>query len=92
MCIRDGIKPAQISKICILIKVEFSSDLELRNEFKLVPANIWIFKFFIFIVFAIKMLLDKLHVLLYLLEFEYDHFRSIFKAESQFQNSNVGGK
>ena len=29
----------------IFAKVEFSSDLELRNEIKLFPANIWILKF-----------------------------------------------
>ena len=36
------------------------------------------------------MLLDKSYGLLNLLEFKYDQFRSLFKAESQFQNSNVG--
>ena len=75
-----------------LTKVEFSSDLELRNEFKLFPANILIFKFFFLIVFAIKMLLDKPYGLLNLLEFKCDHFSSLFQAESQFQNSNAGGK
>ena len=73
-------------------KVEFSSDLELRNEFKLFPANIWIFKFFFLLVFAIKMLLDKPYGLLNLLDFKYDHFSSLCQAESQFQNSNFGGK
>ena len=73
-------------------KVEFSSDLELRNEFKLFPANIWIFKFFFLIVFTITMLLDKPHGLLNLREFKCDHFSNVFQAESQFQNSNVGGK
>ena len=73
-------------------KVEFSSDLELRNEFKLFPANIWIFKFFFIIVFAMKMLLDKPYGLLNPLEIECDHFSSLLQAESQFQNSNVGGK
>ena len=56
------------------------------------PANIWIVKFFILIVFAIKLLLDKPYGLLNLLEFKCDHFSSPFQAESQFQNSNVGGK
>ena len=73
------------------LKVEFSSDRELRNEFKLFPANICIFEWFFLIVFAIKMLLDKSYgTLLNLLEFEWDHFSSLFQAE--FQNSNVGGK
>ena len=46
----------------------------------------------VFSVFAIKMLLDKPYGLLNLLEFKCDHFSSFFQAESQFQNSNVGGK
>ena len=73
-------------------KVKFFSDLELRNKFKLFPTNILIFKFFFLIVFAIKMLLDKPYGLLNLLEFKCDHFSSLFQAESQFQNSNVGKK
>ena len=68
----------------ILSKVEFSSDSVLRNETKLFPANIWIFKFFFLIVFAIKMLLDKSYGLLNLLEFKCDHLSSLFQAESQF--------
>ena len=75
-----------------LPKVVVISDLRSRNEFKLFPSNIWIFKFFILIVFAIKMLLDKPYRLLNPLEFKYDHFRSLFQAESQYQNSNVGLK
>ena len=39
------------------------------------------------------MLLDKIYGLLNHLEFKFDHFCSLLLlAESQFQNSNVGGK
>ena len=38
------------------------------------------------------MLLDKAYGLLYILEIKCDHFSSLFQAESQFQNSNIGGK
>ena len=52
-----------------------------------------IFKFFFLIAFAIKMLLDKPYGLLNILEFKCDHLvGSLFQAESQFQNSNVGVK
>ena len=37
------------------------------------------------VVFAIKMLLDKLYGLLNLLELKCDHFSCLFQAESQFQ-------
>ena len=42
--------------------------------------------------FAIKMLLDYTYGLLNLLEVKYNHFDRLFLAESEFQNSNVGGK
>ena len=69
-----------------------SLELVWKYEFKLFPANIWIFKFFFLIDFAIKMLLDNTYGLLNLLYFKYDHFSSLCQAESQFQNSNFGGK
>ena len=53
-----------ILKLRFCFKVVVFSDLRSRNVFKLFPANIWIFKFFILIVFAIKMLLDKPYGLL----------------------------
>ena len=43
-------------------------------------------------VFAIKMLLGNAYGLLTLLEFKYNHFNSLFQAESEFKNSNFGGK
>ena len=43
-------------------------------------------------VFAIKMLLDNAYGLLNLFEFKCNHFNSIFQAESEFKNSNFGGK
>ena len=43
-------------------------------------------------VFAIKMLLDNAYGLLNLLEFKCNHFNSLFQAESEFKNSNFGGK
>ena len=43
-------------------------------------------------VFAIKMLLDNIYGLLNLLKFKCDHFSGLLLTESQFQNSNVGGK
>ena len=43
-------------------------------------------------VFAIKMLLDYSYGLLNLIEFKYYHFNSLFLAESEFKNSNVGEK
>ena len=70
----------------------FSWDLEWGHNFKLFTTNIWIFKFFFLIDFAIKMLLDNTYGLLNLLYFKYDHFSSLCQAESQFQNSNFGGK
>ncbi len=42
--------------------------------------------------FAIKMLLGNTYGLLNLLEFKCTCFNSLFKAEYEFQNSNVGGK
>ena len=62
----------------VFSKVEFSSELALRIEFKLFPANIWIFKLFFLIVFTIKMLLDKAYGLLNLLEFKFHHFSTLF--------------
>ena len=43
-------------------------------------------------VFAIEMLLDNAYGLLNLLEFKCNHFDSLFQAESEFKNSNFGGK
>ena len=43
-------------------------------------------------IYAIKMILDNTYGLLNILEFKCNHFNSLFQAESQFQNSNVGGK
>ena len=79
-------------KILIQILKRFSWDLETGHEFKLFPANIWIFKLFFLMVFTIKMLLVNIYGLLNLLEFQCDHFSSLFQAEYQFQISNVGGK
>ena len=64
----------------------------LKKYFKLFPANIWIFKFFFLVVFAIKMLLDNTYALLNLLEFKCNHFNSLFLTESESKYSNVGGK
>ena len=50
------------------IKGSFSWDLESGHELKLFPANIWIFKLFFLMVFAIKMLLDKIYGFLNLVE------------------------
>ena len=38
------------------------------------------------------MLLDNAYGLLNLLEFKCNHFNSLFQAESEFKNSNFGGK
>ena len=76
----------------IFPKVEFSWNLESGHEFKLFPANIWIFKLVFLMVFAIKMLLDYTYWLLNLLEFKCNHFNSLSLAEFKFKNSNVGGK
>ena len=43
-------------------------------------------------IFAIKMLLDNTYGSLNLLEFKCNHFTSLFQAESEFKNSNVGRK
>ena len=43
-------------------------------------------------VFAIKMLLDNTYGLPNLFEFKSNHFNSFFQAESEFKNSNFGGK
>ena len=43
-------------------------------------------------VFAIKMLFDDAYGLLNLLEFKCNDFHSLFQAESEFKNSNFGGK
>ena len=42
-------------------------------------------------VFAIKMLLDNTYGLPNLFEFKRNHFNSLFQAEYEFKNSNVGG-
>ena len=39
-------------------------------------------------VFAIKMLLDSTYGLLKLLEFKYNHFKSLFQAKYEFKDSN----
>ena len=43
-------------------------------------------------VFAIKMLLDNAYGLPNLFEFKSNHFNSLFQAEYEFKNSNLGGK
>ena len=43
-------------------------------------------------VFDIKMNLDYIYGLLNLLELKCNHFNSLFQAESEFKNSNFGGK
>ena len=43
-------------------------------------------------VFAIKMLLDNTYGLPNLFEFKSYHFNSFYQAESEFKNSNFGGK
>ena len=43
-------------------------------------------------VFAIKILLNNAYGLLNLLEFICNHFNSLFQAESEYKNSNFGGK
>ena len=48
--------------------------------FKLFPANIWIPKFCLFTVFAIKLLLGKTYGLMNLLRIKYEHLRSLFQA------------
>ena len=47
---------------------------------------------FFLMVFAIKMLLDNIYGLLNFIEFKCDHFSGLLLAESQYQNSNAGGK
>ena len=77
----------EITKVCV------SWDLESVHKFKLFPANIWIFKLVFLIVLVIKMLLDYTYELLNLFEFKCsNHFDSIFLAEFEFKNSNIGGK
>ena len=50
-------------------------------------------KFDFHMVFVIKLLLDdNTYGLQNLLEFECNHFTSIFQARSEFKNSNFGGK
>ena len=73
-------------------KVKLIWEPALNQEFTGFPTNIWIFKFFFLLVFAIKMLLDNNYGLMNLLEFKCDYFTCLLLAESQFQNSNVGGK
>ena len=79
-------------KFIFKLKAAFLENGHDVNEFMLLPAIIWILKLCFFHIFAIKMLLDKPYGALKLFEFKCDHFSSVFKAESQFQNSNVGGK
>ena len=42
--------------------------------------------------FAVKMLLDDTYGLLNFLELFFSCFDSLYQAEYEFQNSNVGGK
>ena len=61
--------------------------------FNLFPANIWILKFFFLTIFTIKMSFELL--VCYWISMNLNvgnHFDILFLAESQFQNSNVGGK
>ena len=87
-----SLMPNYLEAATFILKAAFLENGHDRHKFKLFPANIWILNFCFFIVFAIKMLLDKPYGLLNLLELKCDHFSSLFQAESQFQNSNVGGK
>ena len=56
------------------------------------PPKFEIFKFFFLMVFAIKMLLDNTYGLPNFFEFKSNHFKSLFQAEYEFENSNFGGK
>ena len=49
---------------------------------------------FFLMIFAVKMSLNNTYGLLNvnILEFQCNHFNSLFLAESELQNSNVGGK
>ena len=67
-------------------------DPEWKYYFTVFPAKIWIFKFFLLTIFAIKMLLDNTQGLLNLFEFKNNHLYSLFQAEYEFKNSNYGGK
>ena len=73
-------------------KVVLIWEHEWRQDFNVFPAKIWIFIFFFLVVFAIKMLLDNTYGLPNLFEFKSYHFNSFFQAESEFKNSNFGGK
>ena len=73
-------------------KVVIIWDLALTQIFNLFPANIWILKWFFLVIFAIKMSLDNTYGLLNILEFLCNNFNSLFLVESEFLNSNVGGK
>ena len=75
-----------------ITKVVLISKPALRHDFIVFPANIWIFKFFFLMVFALKMILDNTYGLLNLLEVYWYHFNILVLAESEFKNSNVGGK
>ena len=78
----------------LLPKVELIWEPALNQQFTGFPAKIWIFKLFLIMVFAIKVLLNNAYGLLNLLEFICNHFNGLFQAESEseFKNSNFGGK
>ena len=78
--------------VYLYTKVELIWEPALNQQLTGFPANIWIFKLFFLMVFAIKMLLNNSYGLLNLLEFVCNHFDSLFQAGYEFKNSNFGGK
>ena len=76
----------------ILLKTVF---LEIRSEDVIsmyFPPKFEFLNKFLFIVFAIKMLLDETDGLPNLFEFKSNHFNSLFQAEYDFKNPNFGRK
>ena len=72
-------------------KVELISKPAPTHIFKQFPTNIWISKFFVLMIFAVKMRLEPMGYWISL-NFNVIFFNSLFVVESEFQNSNVGGK
>ena len=76
----------------ILLKAAFPEIWSQDMNSSYFPPTFEFSNSFFLMVFAIKMLLDNIHGLLNQLEFKCDHFSGLLLAESQFQNSNVGGE
>ena len=90
--ISHNAKSSVVLIMVVVTKVEIIWEPACNHDFNVFPANIWIFKFFFLLVFAIKMLLDNTYGLPNPFECKSNHFNSLFQAEYAFKNSNFGGK